>query len=240
MSAALLLVGLIGAPAVDDPAPVRQVIVVKADGWSSQRATLRRFVWDGGWQVVGSPTRAWVGVNGFAPARTRTQNTGTTPAGVFGLPSAFGIGSGSRIRLPYHQITAGSYWPYDPRDPRTYNIFQTERSKSARWRADGRWSERLRDYGGQYRWATVIGYNLPRSTYVDRRTGERRTERPARTDKGGGIFLHVSKGRPTAGCVSVPRARMRSIVRWLDPAADPRIVMGPRKYTKRWRLLVRR
>ncbi len=155
------------------------------------------------------------------------------------FPAAFGRGSGSRIGLPYHRITAASYWPYDPRDPRTYNVLQTKRSRSARWRDDGQWSERLRDYGAQYRWAAVIGYNLPKSTYVDRRTGERRTSSPVRTDKGGGIFLHVTKNRPTAGCVAISRARMKRTLRWLDPAANPRIVMGPRRYTQRWRMLVR-
>ena len=34
--------------------------------------------------------------------------------------------------------------------------------------------------------------------------------------------------RTTAGCVAMPQPRMRWLLRWLDPAAAPVVVMGPR------------
>lgn len=223
-------------PPVEQPAPPQQVVVVTSRSWGSQRATLRRFARVGSsWVRVGPPARAWLGVNGFAAKRARRQNSGQTPAGVFSLPQAFGAGPGDGVRLPYHRITPQSFWPYDPRDPRTYNVLQTRRADGARWRNDGQWSERLAAYGAQYRYGVVIGYNLPRSVYRDRGTGEWRTRTPARTDKGGGIFLHVDRGRPTAGCVAVSRAQMHRILHWLDPAAGPRIVMGPKALTRDWR-----
>jgi L,D-peptidoglycan transpeptidase YkuD (ErfK/YbiS/YcfS/YnhG family) len=217
------------------PEPAQQVIVVTAPHWDSQRGRLRRFVRDEGrWVRVGPRTRAWLGVNGFAPWRTRQQNSGQTPAGVFTLPQAFGTGPATEVDLPYHRITPRSYWPYDPRDPRTYNVLQTDRSDTSRWRADGQWSERLIDYGGQYRFAVVIGYNLPDEVYRHR-SGERRAVVPARIHKGGGIFLHVDRDRPTAGCVAIGRAQMRRTLTWLDPGSEPRIVMGPRALTRGWR-----
>lgn len=217
------------------PDPPQQVILVTAPGWDSQRATLRRFErTPTGWSRVGESVPAWIGSGGFAPARTRMQNTGTTPAGVFSLPEAFGTGPGRHISLPYHRITPASFWPYDPRDPRTYNVLQTRRTPHAKWRNDGQWSERLQDYGRQYSYAAVIGYNLPETTFtaVD---GERRTAAPADTRKGGGIFLHVTKGRPTAGCVAIARNPMRTTLQWLDPVDQPVIVMGPRSVTRGWR-----
>jgi L,D-peptidoglycan transpeptidase YkuD (ErfK/YbiS/YcfS/YnhG family) len=228
---------LLGLVAVDDPEPpVNQVVVVRASGWSTTRAQMRRFERvDDQWRRVGPKRRAWLGRNGLAPERVRRQNTGTTPAGVFDLPMAFGLPSGSRVTMPYHRITAGSYWPYDPRDPRTYNVLQTRRAPGARWRDDGQWSERLMDYGAQYRRAVVIGYNLPDQVFRDSRTGEWRTPAPARTDKGGGIFLHVTSGRPTAGCVSVSNREMKRTLRWLDPAAEPRIVIGTRASVRGWK-----
>jgi len=45
--------------------------------------------------------------------------------------------------------------------------------------------------------------------------------------KGSAIFLHQSNGAATAGCVSLARADLVKVLTWLDPAADPRIVMGP-------------
>jgi L,D-peptidoglycan transpeptidase YkuD (ErfK/YbiS/YcfS/YnhG family) len=231
-----LLLGLPAPPLDPPPPPTRQVIVVSAPQRRSSRAVVRRFDrTPRGWTEIGRATSAWLGSGGLMAARERLQNTGTTPAGVFALPQAFGAGPGSRVRLPYHQVTATSFWPYDPRDPRTYNVLQTKRSQKARWRDDGEWSERLVDYGRAYRLAVVIGYNLPDSVYQDPSTGEWRTREPANTRKGGGIFLHVHSGRPTAGCVALPLRRMRAITRWLDPAANPRIVIGTHATTTRWR-----
>ena len=218
--------------------PPSQAIVVTSQAWGSQRATLRRFRHDGqGWVQVGRPITAWIGVNGFVRAERRHQNTGTTPAGVFAVPSAFGRVVDPRLRLPYQRVTASSYWPYDPRDPRTYNVLQSRRAGSARWRDDGQWSERLIDYGRQYRLAAVIGYNLPRGIYTAP-SGERRAASPAQVHKGGGIFLHVTRGRPTAGCVAIAWPAMRQVAGWLNPAANPQIVMGPRSFTRDWRARV--
>lgn len=218
------------------PEPTRQVIVVSAPRWRSQEAKLRRFELTGGrWQRVGVPVHAWLGTRGLARRAVRRQNSGQTPAGVFTLPQAFGAVSGEGVRLPYTRVTANSYWPYDPRDPRTYNVMQTRRAPGARWRDDGEWSERLASYGRQYRFAIVIGYNLPGSVYRDAKSGERRTRAPARTDKGGGIFLHVEKGRPTAGCVAIGARQMRATLGWLTPTANPRIVIGPRRLIAGWR-----
>ncbi|MFN8183352.1 MAG: L,D-transpeptidase family protein [Candidatus Nanopelagicales bacterium] len=233
-----LAMGLVPVPAVmlDPVPPSRQVIVVTAPRWGSTRAVLRRYTWtSGGWVRSGPVVDAWLGRNGLAAARKRQQNSGQTPAGVFALPQAFGTAPARGVRLPYHRVTPRSYWPYDPRDPRTYNVLQTRRWSGARWRDDGNWSERLIDYGMQYRRAVVIGYNLPSGVYRDGRSGERRARHPARISKGGGIFLHVAEGRPTAGCIAVSGAQMRRTLRWLDPAARPRIVVGPPSVTRGWR-----
>lgn len=236
MQSLALLGALIAAPSSDDAEPIRQMVVVTSTDWDSQRATLRRFERsEDSWVRKGKPVRAWLGINGFAPKRTRRQNSGQTPAGMFRLPSSFGAGRGSQVSLPYHRSTWRSYWPYDPRDPRTYNVLQVKRSASARWRDDGQWSERLRSYGRQYRFAVVIGYNLPRRTYRDPASGEARATRPARTGKGGGIFLHVTGNRPTAGCVAIAERPMRRTLLWLDPERNPRILMGPRSVTAGWR-----
>ena len=40
------------------------------------------------------------------------------------------------------------------------------------------------------------------------------------------MFLHADTGSPTNGCVSLPRARLDTVLRWLDPAQHPRIVIG--------------
>jgi hypothetical protein len=41
-----------------------------------------------------------------------------------------------------------------------------------------------------------------------------------------GIFLHVTDGSPTWGCVAIGHDEMRSVLNWLDPSASPRITIG--------------
>ena len=48
---------------------------------------------------------------------------------------------------------------------------------------------------------------------------------PARGGRGSGIFLHVSKGAPTAGCVGLPTNELLTALRWID--SGTRIIMGP-------------
>ena len=43
---------------------------------------------------------------------------------------------------------------------------------------------------------------------------------------GSAIFLHVSHGSATAGCVALPTDELLSLLRWLDPARSPRIAIG--------------
>jgi L,D-peptidoglycan transpeptidase YkuD (ErfK/YbiS/YcfS/YnhG family) len=47
-----------------------------------------------------------------------------------------------------------------------------------------------------------------------------------RQGAGSAFFLHVTDGAPTAGCVAVPEAKLVSLMRWLTPAAHPRILIG--------------
>jgi len=205
----------------------RQVVVVTGRSWDSSTAVLR--AWertdDGSWRLHTGPVRARVGYSGFVRADERRQATGTSPAGTFAVLSSFGNGTDPGTALPYRKVDRNDWWPYDPRDPSTYNVLQSRRVPSARWRTVR--AEDLSGYGAQYRYVAVLDFNLPGG--VHRATdGQWLADEPADTRLGGGIFLHVSGPGATAGCVSIPRGKMRRVLRWLDPAAGPVIVMGPR------------
>ena len=60
-----------------------------------------------------------------------------------------------------------------------------------------------------YRYGAVIGYNTARTRGL-----------------GSAIFLHVAHTGATSGCVSLPESELFAVLRWLDPAQTPRIVMG--------------
>jgi L,D-peptidoglycan transpeptidase YkuD (ErfK/YbiS/YcfS/YnhG family) len=61
-----------------------------------------------------------------------------------------------------------------------------------------------------YRHLAVIAYNT----------------NPVVSGRGSGIFLHVSTGRPTLGCVSLPLPQLLRTLRWLRPGANPLIAIG--------------
>ncbi|MBY8880554.1 L,D-transpeptidase family protein [Actinacidiphila acidipaludis] len=73
---------------------------------------------------------------------------------------------------------------------------------------------------GAFDYVIAINYN--------RRTGTspRDWTRPMGESRGGGIWLHVDHGGPTEGCVSLPATAMRTLLRTLDPARHPVVVMG--------------
>jgi L,D-peptidoglycan transpeptidase YkuD (ErfK/YbiS/YcfS/YnhG family) len=206
----------------------RQAIVVTSTSWSTSYATLRTYDKgaDGIWRAKWGPLPARIGTRGFSPAAQRLQNTYTTPAGTFTLTHAFGAYSDPGTAMPYRKSDSNDWWPYDPRDPRTYNVEQFHgRSAATQWRKS--WAEHLWHFRGQYEYAVVLDYNLPSGLY---RSGDQRfASSTADTGAGGGIFLHVNGPGSTAGCISVSRKAMRKILRWLNPAKHPVIVMAPTK-----------
>lgn len=50
--------------------------------------------------------------------------------------------------------------------------------------------------------------------------------RPEGQAKGGGIWLHMDHGGGTSGCVSISKSGMVTLLRVLDPARHPVVVMG--------------
>ncbi|MET7287056.1 hypothetical protein [Streptomyces sp. NPDC005573] len=56
--------------------------------------------------------------------------------------------------------------------------------------------------------------------------------RPDGVEKGGGIWLHVDHGDGTSACVTVPETAMKTLLRTLDPARHPVVVMGDRERLK--------
>ncbi|MFJ7150183.1 L,D-transpeptidase family protein [Streptomyces sp. NPDC100445] len=68
----------------------------------------------------------------------------------------------------------------------------------------------------------AIDYNRLRGT------PPRDATRPRGTGRGGGIWLHMDHGSGTSACVSVSEEAMRYLLRALDPARDPVVVMGDR------------
>ena len=192
------------------PSRVRQVIVVSAPGWRSTRGTLTLYSRSGaGWHRVATwPAR--LGYGGLVVGTRRVQDTGTTPAGNYSITEAFGRASNPGTAIPYTHVTDDHWWVEDRRSA-FYNEMRLGRLGGFALRTKGyNASEHLERMGTQYDYAAVINFNRPNPV----------------VGRGAGIFLHAFGTGSTGGCVAVQYAHMREALRWLRPAAYPRIIIG--------------
>jgi L,D-peptidoglycan transpeptidase YkuD (ErfK/YbiS/YcfS/YnhG family) len=75
---------------------------------------------------------------------------------------------------------------------------------------------------GAFDYVVAIDYNrVPGRSPLDE-------AHPMGAGRGGGIWLHVDHGGPTHGCVALAKPDLVALMRALDPADHPVIVMGPR------------
>jgi L,D-peptidoglycan transpeptidase YkuD (ErfK/YbiS/YcfS/YnhG family) len=208
----------------------RQIVVVTGRSATSSYATLRTYQRgaDGAWTATFPAMAARTGWHGWAVANKRVQGTGTSPQGTFRITTAFGLAKNPGTKLPYRHADGNDYWVGDQRDPRTYNLVQPWASAKRTWRISAN-AERLADYPTQYAHAAVIDFNRPAAASVSwsSRYSEWVTSKPVNVKLGSAIFLHVNGKGSTAGCVSLSRADLVKVLRWLDPAQQPRIVMAP-------------
>jgi L,D-peptidoglycan transpeptidase YkuD (ErfK/YbiS/YcfS/YnhG family) len=185
---------LSAAPVDAEPAP-RQAIVVSTPSADATRGTLTAWQREaGGWRAVLGPVPADLGGGGTGQA---ADDEFITPAGTFPLGQAFGREPNPGTAMPYFQATDEDWWDEDVDSP-TYNthVHAPEIASDD--------AENLYDAGPIYDYAVLIDHNPRRIP-----------------GQSAGIFLHVTDGRPTWGCVAVAREQMRAILQWLDPAAHP-------------------
>lgn len=212
------------------PARVLQMVTVTSPSRTSTTGTLR--AWErpagGAWRKVRGPLPIVLGYAGWVVADRRIQSTGTSPAGRFALPFAFGGHPDPGTTLRYHRVDGNDWWPYEPRDPATYNVYQFGKDRRSHWRAD--YSEHLAAYPVQYAYAIVVGFNLPSGIHYSLKRNQRVADHRSDTRRGGGIFLHVRATPTTAGCIAMTSANVQWLLRWLTPASHPQVVMGPYDY----------
>ena len=192
-------------------ATTTQVIVVSARTWHSTTGTLTVYSSDGHvWhRLTSMPAR--LGYGGLVPASHRVQDTGTTPAGQFTITETFGRLTNPGTAMPYVTVTNDDWWVED-RTSVFYNNMHAGSAGGFRLSTTGfNSSEHLASMGAQYDYVAVINFIRP-SPVVGR---------------GAGIFLHANGRGLTLGCISVEHARMKNLVRWLNPSAHPRILIGP-------------
>ena len=182
---------------------VRQLITVTAASHSATFAVLRAYRVSGGKRtLVLGPWTARVGYNGVAKPGRKREGDGRTPSGTYGISFFFGVQPDRGFAFSFRHAHTYDYWDDDPASPR-YNEWV-----NARKHDPGARPEPLHQVPA-YDYAAVIAYNTARVSGL-----------------GSAIFLHVGTGNATAGCVSLPRARLIKILRWLRPRDHPRIAIS--------------
>ena len=204
-----------------------QVVLVQANNWNATKGTLRAFAKiKGSWTEIQTKVPVDLGYGGLVPGDKRRQGTGKTPTGTYAITSAFGRKADPGTKLDYIKIDRNDAWTYNPRVPSTYNIFQTANRS---WKSYGNYVESLYSYGKQYNYVAIMDFNLPRGNITKGPNGVYRTDKPANTSRGGGIFLHVSNGDETAGCIAVSEPVMRDLMTWFNPKKNPVIIVEVKK-----------
>ena len=185
-----------------------QVLLVTGDDSSGFHATLHLMEKKGGtWRSASPPLLAVIGEKGFAPPGAKKEGDIRTPSGGFALKRTFGYDTSVPSRMPYRQAGKDDLWVDDASAP-DYN----------RWVRRGDTSaasfEVMKLNDDRYKYGIIIEYNTD----------------PVVKGAGSAIFIHVRRGEgiPTLGCVALSEVDILKVLAWLDPAANPRAVLGTR------------
>jgi L,D-peptidoglycan transpeptidase YkuD (ErfK/YbiS/YcfS/YnhG family) len=193
-------------------AGARQLIVVTAANAITTYATLQTFsIGPNGWVTANPAMTARVGYNGWLPKSQRHEGDGTTPEGIFSIGATmYGNSPNPGVRYAYHQLVPGDYWDENPATGSLYNTFEHSTNTNCAANPFGGDTECLWRETAPYPSFAVINFNIP-----------------ATGASGSGVFLHASGGA-TAGCVSLGLSDLLTVLRWLDPASHPEVVLaGP-------------
>jgi L,D-peptidoglycan transpeptidase YkuD (ErfK/YbiS/YcfS/YnhG family) len=193
--------------AAPPPSASSQLITVAAPNRRATYATARTWTRvDACWVPTGGPYTARVGRNGVR--KNKREGDGATPAGTFPIGRRmYGNSPDPGVAYPYVRLRCGDWWVEDSKSP-AYNTFQRVgcgyRPSFKVTTPDLSTSPRA------YAHLAVIEYNM----------------HPVVSGRGSGIFLHVQIGNATSGCISLRRAALVHVLRWLDPQALPQIAVG--------------
>jgi zinc D-Ala-D-Ala dipeptidase len=222
----VLVVSLRLRSGIPEISTCRQLILVTTGSWEDVSATVHLYKrgvrGKASWRRVGKPFPAVVGQRGLgwgiglhgtgeAGAPRKREGDRKAPAGVFRLPTVFGVASPAQVsflRLPYQQVTATTVAVDDP-GSKYYNRIV---DRSAISQPDWSSAESMLQVGDSYRFGVMIEHNqLPFPGY------------------GSCIFLHIwSRDHSgTAGCTAVDLADLRRLLRWIDSKKNPLIVQLP-------------
>ena len=184
----------------DDLKGTRQLLVVT--GGNGDYYLQRYECTDGVWQSTGVKSKAFVGKNGTISPDKKFEGDYYSPQGLYDLGFAFGKNKNPGTNMEYRDVYEGIYWVDDPKSE-FYNQWVDGKNQEISWAS----AEKLWTYD-EYIYGAVIEYNTD----------------PIAENKGSAIFLHVGY-KYTAGCVASDEATIVSVLKWLNPKYNPKILI---------------
>ncbi|MED4534416.1 L,D-transpeptidase family protein [Metabacillus fastidiosus] len=183
-----------------------QLIVVTVKNAKDTKATVETYEKiNGSFTKVLGPIPAVVGKGGVSVYKK--EGDGKTPAGIYGLGTAFGsVKKPAGMVYTYRQTGKEDYWIDDPSSSDYNKWVRYSGDPNKKWRSYERMLQELYKYG------VHIRYN----------------DDPIVKGKGSAIFLHVwrNSSSPTAGCVAVSEQNARNILLWLNEKKNPQIIIS--------------
>lgn len=142
----------------------------------------------------------------------------TTPEGIYGFLFEFGSADNPGTKMEYRKTQPGDYW----------SALETQSEYNTWVHYDGddpieRFGfDRYEDLYAQplYKYAAALDFNY----YEDSKV----------VGKGNAIFLHIAPpgGGGTGGCIALSEEGLVQILKWMDPAREPKICIGTETYLR--------
>jgi L,D-peptidoglycan transpeptidase YkuD (ErfK/YbiS/YcfS/YnhG family) len=182
-----------------------QLIIVTAEDYDmipSETTVLQKT--GNGWSVVFTNINSVLGKKGFAKPGEKMEGDWKTPSGIYRLGLVFGYAPKMETAMPYRQATENDFWVDDPDSPQ-YNTWVNGAPNAKSF-------EKMKRKDHLYKKGFVVEYNT----------------NPIIKGSGSAIFFHVWRrsGAFTAGCVAMAEEDISKIIRFLDPEANPVVIMG--------------
>jgi L,D-peptidoglycan transpeptidase YkuD (ErfK/YbiS/YcfS/YnhG family) len=183
----------------------KQLIIVTSEGYDivpCETTVLQKT--DKGWTVVFGEIQSTLGKKGFAKPGEKKEGDWKTPSGIYRLGLVFGYAPKMETAMSYRQATENDFWVDDVQSPQ-YNTWVHETP-------DAKSFEKMKRKDHLYKMGFVVEYNT----------------NPIVKGNGSAIFFHVWRrpGAFTAGCVAMAEENIEKIIRFLDPKANPIVIMG--------------
>ena len=211
------LAGVLKRQNISLPAQHEQVVLVTAAHARATQGALRRYERVGGsWRAVGKPVQVQLGARGLGrglglhdamedAVRMRDpkrEGDERSPAGVFGLGTAFGREASLKGEWPYRQVTPEDRFVDDPASPH-YNTWQRTST------------------GGKGAWASAEAMKIYHLGLVVEHNMS-----PSKLGMGSAIFLHTTRvgEGATLGCTSMAQRELRTVLEWLEASRAPVLV----------------